>query len=377
MKWLRRFFTRSRNSLTRRGLDRRLEEEMQHYVALEAEKNVRAGMTPEQARRQALLKFGPSVAILENYLTEGRLMVLEVILQDGRYAIRKLRKSPSFTMVASISLALAIGANTTIFSVARQLLYQRLAVNQQLARTRFPGQNPLGKAFTIGGHNSDGHGGKLTTERIQIVGICGDTLYRNLREPAPPQFFIPYLQQTQVGGMTYEIRTRVKPEGVLPALRRAVHSVDPDLPLVNVHTEDQQIETDLAQERLFVTLTSGFGVLALILAAVGIYGLMAYSVARRTSEFGIRLALGASPRQLQMIVLRQSSWISAAGIAIGLGAAFVLARFVQSMLYGVAAYDPIALLIATGLLLTVALGASWIPALRAARMDPMQALRTE
>lgn len=250
-------------------------------------------------------------------------------------------------------------------------------INQQLAKTRFPGQNPVGRRFTIGGHNRDGHGGKLTADQIQIVGICGDTLYTNLREQPPPQFFIPYVQQTQVGGMTYEIRTRVKPEAVLPALRRAVQAVDPDLPLVNVRTQEQQIDVDLQQERLFMTLTSGFGILALILASVGIYGVMAYSVAQRTNEFGIRLALGAAPRKLMTIVLRESSWISVAGIAAGLGTAFLLARFVKSMLYGIAPYDPLTLLSATILLLAVALGASWLPALRAARMDPMRALRTE
>jgi predicted permease len=234
-------------------------------------------------------------------------------------------------------------------------------INQELAKTRFPGQNPLGKTFTIGGHNSDGHGGKLTSDHVQIIGICGDTLYTNLREQPPPQFFLPYIQQTQVGDLTYEIRTRITPDAVIPALRRAVEAVDPDLPLVNVRTQDQQIDADLEQERLFVTLTSGFGVLALILALVGIYGVMAYSVAQRTNEFGIRLALGATPRQVRAIVLRESSWITAAGLVTGLGAAALLTRFVQSMLYGVATSDPFTILSTAVLLLAVALGASWIP----------------
>jgi predicted permease len=250
-------------------------------------------------------------------------------------------------------------------------------INRQLAKTRFPGQNPLGRRFTIGGHNRDGHGGVLSTDEIQIVGICGDTLYTNLREQPPPQFFIPYDQQTQVGGMTYEIHTRVRPEAILQALQRVVQATDPDLPLVNVRTQDQQIEADLRQERLFMTLTSGFGVLALILASIGIYGVMACSVAQRTNEFGIRLALGAPPRRLMASVLRESSWISIAGVAVGLASAFLLARFVKSMLYGIAPYDPVTLLSAMILLVTVALGAGWIPARRAAKMDPMRALRSE
>lgn len=250
-------------------------------------------------------------------------------------------------------------------------------INQQLAKTRFPGRNPLGSLFTIGGHNSDGHGGILTTEQIEIVGICSDTLYANLRKEPPPQFFIPYVQQTQIGGLTYYVHTRANPEAILSSLRRAVSEVDPDLPLVNVRTQDQQIDADLGQERLFRALTSGFGMLALILATLGIYGLMAYSVAQRTNEFGIRLALGAAPRGLMIIVLEESIWIAITGITIGLGSTFLLARLVKSMLYGVAPYDPVTFLSTAILLSGVALAGSWIPALRAARMDPIKALRNE
>jgi predicted permease len=250
-------------------------------------------------------------------------------------------------------------------------------INQALAKARFPGLNPLGRTFTLAGHNRDGHGGELSTDQIEIVGICADTLYSDLRETAPPQFFLPYVQQSQVGGMIYMIRTRVKADTVVSALRRAVRAVDPDLPLIDVRTQDQQIETDLQQERLFMVLTSGFGILALLLASVGIYGVMSYAVAQRTNEFGIRLALGATRGGLMAIVLGESSWIAMAGVGAGLMVAFLLGHFVRSMLYGIAAYDPVTLLSATFLLLVVALGASWIPALRAAKMDPLQALRAE
>ena len=139
----------------------------------------------------------------------------------------------------------------------------------------------------------------------------------------------------------------------------------------------QQIDSDLEEERLFVTLTSGFGMLALVLASVGIYGVMAYSVAQRTNEIGIRLALGAIPRQVLAMVLREASWLSAMGVAAGVGASLLLNRLVKSMLYGIAPYDPATLWGAVLLLLTVALGASWIPARRAARVQPMEALRRD
>ena len=250
-------------------------------------------------------------------------------------------------------------------------------INQSLARSRFPNQNPIGKRFSIGGHNRDGHGGKLATDSIQIVGVCGDTLYSNLRQAPPPQFFIPYDQQTEVGGMTYEIRTRVKPEAILPALRRVVQAADPDVPLINVRTQDQQVAADLQQERLFVALTSGFGVLALILATVGIYGVVAYSVAQRTHEFGIRLALGALPRQVITMVLREASLVTAAGVATGVAASFLLMGLIRSMLYGIAPKDPATLVGSACLLLIVGLVASWIPARRAAQVEPMKALRQD
>jgi predicted permease len=250
-------------------------------------------------------------------------------------------------------------------------------INLSLARSRFPGQNPVGKRFVTSKHDSDGHAGKLAEDWIQIVGVCGDTRYANLRQDPPPQFFLPYVQQKEVGSLTFEIRTRMEPTEVVPVLRRVVQQINPDLPLVNVRTQNQQIDAALQQERIFVTLTSGFGLLALALASVGIYGIMAYSVAQRTNEIGIRLALGAQPAQVRAMILRESTWLAAAGIAAGVAAAFALTQAIKSMLYGIAPYDPITMLAGVALLLTVALAASWIPARRAAGVQPIQALRHE
>jgi len=207
--------------------------------------------------------------------------------------------------------------------------------------------------------------------------VCGDTLYADLSGQPPAQFFIPYVQQTQIRRLTYQIRTAVTPETIVPALRRVVHTADPELPLVNVRTQEEQIDSDLQDDRLFVTLTSVFGVLALVLASVGIYGVTAYSVARRTNEIGIRLALGAVPRQVLAMVLREASWMSVVGIATGVGASLLLSRLARSMLFGIAPYDPATLCGATLLLLAVALAASWIPARRAAKVQPIEALRRD
>ncbi|WP_263353083.1 ABC transporter permease [Acidicapsa acidisoli] len=251
-------------------------------------------------------------------------------------------------------------------------------INASLAKERFPGQNPVGKRFSVNGHDSDGHGVKATDDWITIVGVCGDTRYFNLREEPPPQFLLPFTQQSEAGGaVAYEIQTRINPEQVIPMLRKVAQQIDPDLPLLNVRTQEQQIQEDMQQERIFVSMTSGFGLLALALASVGIYGIMAYSVANRTNEIGIRLALGALPRQVLAMVLREATWISLAGIAVGVGAALVLAQAVKSMLYGLEPADPVSLIAGAALLIAVGLAASWLPARRAASVQPVEALRHE
>jgi ABC-type antimicrobial peptide transport system permease subunit len=211
----------------------------------------------------------------------------------------------------------------------------------------------------------------------EIVGICGDTRYRNLRELAPAQFFLPYVQGTDIGGMTYEVRTSMSAGELVPALRRVVQQADRDLPMVDIRTQVEQNEATMSQERMVASLMSGFGLVALALACVGIYGVMAYSVANRTNEIGIRLALGALPRQVLRMILREATWISLAGVGVGLGAALLLARLVKSMLFGLQPADPVSLICGAGLLIAVGLASSWLPARRASAVEPMEALRHE
>ena len=241
-------------------------------------------------------------------------------------------------------------------------------INQALAKKRFPNINPVGKRFKTGDDKP---------VWVQIVGVCADTYYANLRDTPPPQFFMPYVQQPEVGGMTYAIRTRLSPAELVPALRRVVQQADRDLPIIDVRTQREQIEANMQMERVFAALSAGFGVLALALACVGIYGIMAYSVAQRTNEIGIRLALGAQPGQVRSMILRESTWLTAVGIFVGVGAALGLTRLVKSMLYGVTPNDPVTLIGGMALLIGVALAATWIPARRAASVQPTEALRHE
>jgi len=246
---------------------------------------------------------------------------------------------------------------------------QKVAViNQALAKERFPNVNPVGKRFRAD---------RDSKEWVQIVGICADTLYARLRDPAPPQFFMPYVQQKEVGGMTYAIRTQMEPARLVPALRHVVQQADRDLPIVDIRTQQEQIDANMQMERAFAALTAGFGVLALALACVGIYGIMAYTVANRRNEIGIRLALGAQPGQVRGMILRESTWLACAGIVAGVGGALLLTRLVKSMLYGIQPNDPATMAGGVVLLLAVALAASWIPARRAAGVQPMEALRHE
>jgi ABC-type antimicrobial peptide transport system permease subunit len=149
------------------------------------------------------------------------------------------------------------------------------------------------------------------------------------------------------------------------------------LPIIDFRTQREQINATMQMERAFAALTAGFGVLALALACVGIYGIMAYSVAQRTNEIGIRLALGAQPAQVRSMILRESTWLTVAGMVAGVTAALVLTRLVKSMLYGVTPNDPVTLVAGVALLMSVALVATWIPARRAASVQPMEALRHE
>ena len=239
-------------------------------------------------------------------------------------------------------------------------------VNQQLVKEYFPNINPIGRTFLS------------NKKHIEIIGISGDTRYADLRDDPPATFYTLYRQQSRgEPSMTFEISTNLETSAVVTVLRDAVASVDKDLPLLNIRTQDAQIRDRTRQDRIFVSLTSGFGLLALILACIGVYGVMAYSVSQRTYEIGIRMALGAEPERVRRMVLREATWVVALGVLAGVCGALALGRVIASLLYGIKAWDPTTFAGSAAMLMVVALGASWIPAWRAARVDPMRALRHE
>jgi predicted permease len=244
-------------------------------------------------------------------------------------------------------------------------------INQSLAHSAYPNVDPVGRTFVTELNQGD-------PETIyQIIGVSADTKYDRLQGDPPPTFYTLYRQRKGEQFITYTIKTQLSPAAILPALRNAVESVDKDLPLRDIRTQTEQIDASISQQRLFATLTAGFGLLALVLACIGIYGIMAYNVARRTSEIGVRMALGARARQVLFMILGESSWLAGLGVAAGLISAIALTRFVGSMLYDLKPSDPTTLIAATLILLAVAIAAAYGPARRASRIDPMQALRHE
>jgi ABC-type antimicrobial peptide transport system permease subunit len=211
---------------------------------------------------------------------------------------------------------------------------------------------------------------------MEIVGVSADSKFTDLRQSPPPTIYIPFAQaEDGVPEMTFEVRTAASRGSIAPRLRQVVHDVDNNLPVLEIRTQTEQIKATLQTENIFALLTSGFGVLAILLASIGIYGVMAYAVARRTNEIGIRMALGAEAKTVLRMVLGETTMLAFAGIAAGLAASLAATRVVSSMLFGVRPTDAVTFGGAATLLLVVALVAAFVPAWRAATVDPMHALR--
>jgi predicted permease len=243
-------------------------------------------------------------------------------------------------------------------------------VNQKFAKRFFGSANPIGRRVGFGSDPG-------TKTDMEIVGVIKDIKYTNLRDDIPIQMFIPYLASRYVGSMTVYVRTSLDPIQAFAALRAQVRQLDANLPLYGMRTVDEQVENSLLIERLIAGLSTVFGCLATLLAMVGLYGVMAYTVERRTREIGIRMALGAFHRDVIWLVMREVVLLVAIGIVAGLAASFALTQYVQSQLFGVTRNDPLTIVLATVALAAVGCLAGYIPALRASRTDPMHALRYE
>ena len=240
-------------------------------------------------------------------------------------------------------------------------------INQTMAREFFGEQNPLGQHFRL----QDGpHKGVP----IEVIGIAKDAKYASLREQTPRTFYLSYFQAPGDGGGTYMLRTS-NTDSNAAAIQRVVRELDPQLQVQNLHTMNDVVDESLLQERFIAQIGGFFSLTALLLACVGVYGVMSYATARRTQELGIRMALGANPRQVLHLILKQGMWLVMVGVGLGLVAALVLTRVMKTMLFGLSPTDPTTYAALTLLLTVVALLACYLPARRATKVDPLVALR--
>jgi len=243
-------------------------------------------------------------------------------------------------------------------------------INQTMARKYFAGRDPIGMHFAFGAGNG-------VKPDIEIVGVVRDSKHSTVRQEQRAFVCMPYAQKQGLGEATFYLRSTLVPGVLAPAVREAVRRADANLPIFSLKSVAMQRDESLFGERLLMMLSLCFGILAAALASIGLYGVMAYTVARRTSEIGLRMALGATARHVRTLVLREAMTLAAIGLGIGLPAAFVAGRLARSLLFGVEPGNPQLAALAGLLLIGVMLLAAYLPARRATRIDPMIALRSE
>jgi len=282
---------------------------------------------------------------------------------DAKVDINRLVVLPDFFEIMGIPVLTGRGFTSRDDDAAPKVA----VINGAAARKYFPGENPIGRRF-----------GSSPEENatLEIVGVVRDAKYNSVRDEAPPTMYVPY-RQTRTGGVLLEVRTAGNPVAAMNTIRETVRRIDPNLPIMDMWTQMEQIERRFLQEKLFAQANAFFGGLAVVLAAVGLFGLMSYSVARRTNEIGIRMALGARRQDVLRLVMRESMTLVIVGIVIGLGVALGTSRLVETLLFGLAPTDAFSLATAVLLMIAVSALAGYLPARRASRVDPMVALHQE
>jgi predicted permease len=236
-------------------------------------------------------------------------------------------------------------------------------INEAFAKRYFADRNPVG----------------MHVDKYEIVGVARNSRTRNVREDIEPRFYVPAAQPTDVPPrfITFVARTAAEPSSVLAGVRRAILSEDPNLPITAASALTELVNKQMAQDQLLARLSMAFGIVALLLAAMGLHGVLSYGVARRTNEIGIRKALGAPHGAVMAMILRETGLLLVVGLVAGVALSAVAVRLITSRLYGLAPTDPLAFAVAIAVLTGVALVAAWLPAYRASRVDPLVALRYE
>ncbi|MDB6052714.1 MAG: hypothetical protein JWN25_237, partial [Verrucomicrobiales bacterium] len=263
------------------------------------------------------------------------------------------------------TLGIPILQGRALSSTDKEGAVPALVVNESFARKYLPNENPIGQTVSF-----------LKTD-WQITGVCRDTKYANLKDPAPPTAYFSFRQFPLKYRTSFIVRSAVPPVTLSSSVRQAVAVINPAVPVVRIITQDQLRDGNISQERLFAILCGSLAGFAVLLSCVGLYGLMAYNVTRRMGEIGVRMALGALPWDVARSTLKEALALTAIGIGLGLPLVFAGSRLIKSQLYGIHPTDPVTLISVTSLLLFVALAAAWFPARRSALISPVDALRSE
>jgi predicted permease len=281
--------------------------------------------------------------------------------RDLNNNINRLVISTNFFEMMEIPVVLGRGFSPRDGDTAPKVV----VINEAAAKKYFPNENPIGQRFGSSLENSD---------QLEVVGVLRDAKYNSVRDPAPPTMYVPYLQ-ARAGSAVVEVRTAGDPVSVTSGVREAIRQIEPNLPMMDVSTQLEQVERRFAQEKIFAQAYTMFGGLALLVASIGLFGLMSYAVSRRTNEIGIRMALGAQRGEVMRQVLVESMVLVAIGVAIGVAGAVGAGQFVSTLLFGLAPTDVITIVAATTVMVAVSALAGFLPARRASRVDPMVALR--
>jgi predicted permease len=239
-----------------------------------------------------------------------------------------------------------------------------MIINDAFVHTFFSDENPIGHYIKMGGNE------------YQIIGVCGNTKYDDVRSEIVPTMYHAY-QQAPGGSVSFEVRTVLPELSLAPALRKVVSSLDESIPIQELTTQTDLFNRSIIMERLYTTLCGSLALLAVVLACIGLYGLLAFHVTQRTGEIGIRMALGARPQDIARPILFQAMLLATIGVAVAMPVTLALSRAMRSVVYGIKPHDPLTMIIAAMLMIAVAALAAWIPARRAAKIDPMEALRYE
>jgi predicted permease len=240
-------------------------------------------------------------------------------------------------------------------------------VSQQFVKAYLEGRNPIGVKM---GADTPGFD-------LEIIGVVKDSHYAAVKQDPPKVYYIPWRQDKRLNDLSYYVRSALPADQMFQQVRRVMRAIDPDLPLENLRTLDDQVRRSIRNDEIVLQLAAVFAILATALAMLGLYGVMAHSVTRRTREIGIRIALGAAPARIKGMVLREMLWILGIGLVTGVPAALFLSRLTESQLYGVKAFDALVVAAAAVALGLTAVLAAYLPARRASRVNPLNALRYE